>query len=99
MKTTKSKDNLNFFCPPPRTLNNYLNFLLMTSHHDCQSTTYVKPKRIPGVQSGNGILHDKYNIHGIAHACTNKKDDTSMQRQLYIDNAHTALNIFCTQLA
>ena len=65
----------------------------MTSHLDSQTTTDVKPEMIPGVQTGNGIPHDKYNIRGIAHARTNRKDDIFMQRRLYIDEAHTALNI------
>ena len=43
--------------------------------------------------------HDKYDVRGIAHARTDKKDDIFMQKQLYIDDAHTVLNIFCTQLA
>ena len=38
--------------------------------------------------------HDKYNIRGIAHAHTNRKDEIFMQRQLHIDKAHTALDIF-----
>ena len=66
----------------------------MTSHLDNHTTTDVKPEMIPGVQSGNGIPRDKYNIHGIAHARTNRKDDTFMQRQLYIDTAHTVLDMF-----
>ena len=61
---------------------------------------------LTGVQTGNGTPHDKYNIHGIAHARTNRKDDIFMQnftyiiyngvgaRDLYIDEAHTALDIF-----
>ena len=55
---------------------------------------------------GNGITHDNYNIPGIAHARTNSKDNIFMQRRLvqiyigvgardlYIDKAHTALDIF-----
>ena len=39
----------------------------MTSHLDSHTTTDVKPEMIPGVQTGNGIPHDKYNIHGIAN--------------------------------
>ena len=35
-----------------------------------------------GVQTGNGTSHDKYNIRGIAHPRTNRKDDTFMQRRL-----------------
>ena len=65
----------------------------MTSHLDSQTTTDVKPEMIPGVQTGNRIPHDKYNIRGIAHARTNRKDNIFMQRRLYIDEAHTALNI------
>ena len=56
-------------------------------------TTDVKPDILLGVQTGNGIPHDRYNIRGIAHAHTNKKDDIFMQRRLYIDEAHTALEI------
>ena len=66
----------------------------MTSHNDSHTTTDVKPGMIPGVQTRNGIPHDKYNRHGIAHARANSKDDIFMQRQLYIDEAHTALDIF-----
>ena len=35
-----------------------------------------------GVQTGNGTSHDKYNIRGIAHPRTNRKDDIFMQRRL-----------------
>ena len=49
---------------------------------------------ITGAQTGYGIPHDKYNICGIAHVRTNKKDDIFMKRRLYIDEAHTALDIF-----
>ena len=71
----------------------------MTSHRDSHTITDVKPEMIPGVQTRNGIPHDKYNIRGIAHVRTNRKGDIFMQRRLYIDKAHTALNIFCTKLA
>ena len=37
---------------------------------------------LSGVQTSNGTPHDKYNIRGIAHARTNRKDDIFMQRQL-----------------
>ena len=66
----------------------------MTSHRDSHTITDVKPEIIPGVQTGNGIPHDKYNIRGIVHARTNRKDDIFGQRRLYIDEAHTALDIF-----
>ena len=52
----------------------------MTSHHDSHTITGVKPEIKPGVQIGNGIPHDKYNIRGIAHAHTNRKDDIFKQR-------------------
>ena len=66
----------------------------MTSHRDSHITTDVQPEMIPGVQTGNGIPHDKYNTHGIANARTNRKDDIFMQRRLYIGKAHVALDIF-----
>ena len=71
----------------------------MTSHRDSHTITDVNREMIPGVQTGNGIPHDKYNIRGIVHVRTNRKDDIFMQRRLYIGDAHMALNIFCTQLA
>ena len=67
----------------------------MTSHRDSHTITDVKPEMIPGVQTGNGIPHDKYNIRDIADARTNKRYNIFMQRRLYIDEAHTALDIFC----
>ena len=67
----------------------------MTSPPDSHTTTDVKPEMIPGFWTGNGYPHDKYNIRGIAHAPTNRKDNIFMQRQLYIDEAHTLLDIYC----
>ena len=66
----------------------------MTSHRDSHSINDVKPEMIPGVQTGNGIPHDKYNIRGIAHVRTNRKDDIFRQRRLYIDKSHMVLDIF-----
>ena len=37
---------------------------------------------LSGVQTGNGTPHDKYNIRGIAHVRTNRKDDILMQSGL-----------------
>ena len=54
----------------------------MTSHLNSQRTTDIKPEMLSGVQNGNGTPHDKYNIRGIAHVRTNRKDDIFMQRQL-----------------
>ena len=45
-------------------------------------TTDIKPDMLSGVQTGNGIPHDRYNIRGIAHVRTNRKDDIFMQRRL-----------------
>ena len=47
----------------------------MTSHCDSHTKTDGKPEIIPGVQTGNGIPHDKYNISGIANTPTNQKDE------------------------
>ena len=55
---------------------------LMTSHLNSHRTTDIKSEMLSGVQTGNGTPHDKYNIRGIAHARTNRKDDTFMQRRL-----------------
>ena len=55
---------------------------LMTSHLNSHRTTDIKPEMLSGVQTGNGTPHDKYNIRGIAHARTNRKDDIFMQRRL-----------------
>ena len=66
----------------------------MTSHLNSHRTTDIRPEMLSGVQTGNGTLqHDKYNIRGIAHARTNRKDDTFMQRRLYIDKAHAEQDI------
>ena len=54
----------------------------------------MKPEVLSGVRTGNSTPHDRYNVHGIAHARINSKDDIFMQRRLLIDKAHTALDIF-----
>ena len=54
----------------------------MTSHLNSHRTTDIKPEMLSGVQTGNGTPHDKYNIRGIAHARTNRKDNIFMQRRL-----------------
>ena len=51
----------------------------MTSHLDSHTTNGVKLEMLSGVQTGNGILHAKYDI---AHARTNRDDDIFIQRQL-----------------
>ena len=81
----------------------------MTSHLNSHRTTDIKPEMLSGVQTGNGTPHDKYNMRGIAHARTNRKDDIFMQRRLvqnltfilevgeetlFIDKAHMALGKF-----
>ena len=62
----------------------------MTSHLDSHKTTDIKTETLSGVKTGNGTLHGKYSIRGIAHARTNRKDDIFMRRRL----VHTALDIF-----
>ena len=42
----------------------------------------LPPEMLSGVQTWNWTPHDKYNICGIAHARTNRKDDIFMQRRL-----------------
>ena len=54
----------------------------MTSHLNSHRTTDIKPEMLSGVQTGNESPHDKYNIRGIAHGRTNRKDDIFMQRRL-----------------
>ena len=66
----------------------------MTSHLDSHTLTDVNPEMIPGVLTRNGIPHDKYNVRDIALAHTNRKDDIFIQRRLYIEEAHMALDIF-----
>ena len=80
MKTT-SKIGLRpkLFCPP-HPLKTLPEVFLMTSHLDSHTTTDVKLDMLLGVQSGNGIRHDRYNILGIAHVCSNRKDEIFMQR-------------------
>ena len=58
---------------------------MMTSHLHSHRTTDIKPEMLSGVQNGNGSPDDKYNIRGIAHVRTNRKDDIFMQRRLEQD--------------
>ena len=60
---------------PPLSLKESPDIFLMTPHLDSHATTDVKPEMIWVVQTGNGIPCDKYNIRGIAHAHTNRKDN------------------------
>ena len=77
MKTTSKKK----FDPPALTRILPAHFF-MPSHLDSHRTTDIKPEMLSGVQTGNGTPHDKYNTCGIAHVCTNRKDDILMQRRL-----------------
>ena len=54
----------------------------MTSHLDSHGTTDVILDMLSGVQTGNGIQHDKYNLHGIVHVHVYRKEDIFMRRQL-----------------
>ena len=66
--------------PPP--LKKLPEIFLMTSHLDSHTTTDVKPDMLSGVQTGNGIPHDRCNIRSIAHVHTIGKDNILMQRRL-----------------
>ena len=81
MKTTskmKKEDNRKKQIDPPEY---YLKFFSMTFHLDSHGTTDIKPEMLSGVRTGNSTPHDKYDIRGIAHAQTNRKDNIFMQRQ------------------
>ena len=73
MKATWKMKNLaflpKFFAPPSRYLKFFDDFSPWQPYDNW-------------CQTGNGIPHDIYNICGIAHACTNRKDDIFMQRRL-----------------
>ena len=58
-----------------------LPYFLKTSHLDSHTTNDVKPEMLSGVQTGNRIPHDRYNVRGIAHARSYKKDNIFMQRR------------------
>ena len=66
----------------------------MTSHLNSHRTTDIKPEMLSGVKTRNGTPEDEYDICGIAHVHTNRKDDIFRQRRLYIDKSHTVLDIF-----
>ena len=78
----KEEDLKKIICPPPPLRRISPEIFLMTSHLNSHRTTDIKPEMLSGVQTGNGTPHDKYNIRGIAHARTNRKDDIFMQRRL-----------------
>ena len=94
MKVTKKTKMTSINNSPPHLRENYLKFFLMTFHLNNHRTAEIKPEMLSGVQTRNGTPHDKYDIRGIAHVRTNRKDDIFMQRRLYIDEAHTVLDIF-----
>ena len=54
----------------------------MTSNLSSHRTTDIKQEMLSGVQTGSGTPHGRYNIRGIAHVRTNRKDDIFIQRQL-----------------
>ena len=58
----------------------------MTSYLDSHTTTDVKLEMLSSLQPGNGIPHDKYEICGLAHACTYRKDNhaKTISAKLYI---------------
>ena len=61
----------------------------MTSHLNSHGTNDIKPEMLSGVQTGNGIPHDKYNIRGIARVHKQKRrhfnaKTTSAKLYIYI---------------
>merc|ERR1711954_614159 len=81
----------------------------MTSYLNSRGTTDIKPEMLSSVQTGNGTPHDKYNIRIIcpcAHKQKRRHFHAKMtsaklyiyigvgSRDLFIDEAHTALGIF-----
>ena len=52
-------------------------------------------KTTKNMRTTSKIPQDKYDVRGIAYACTDRKDHLFMQR-LYINGAHTELDIFPT---
>ena len=47
----------------------------MNSHFDRHGTTDIKPEMLSGIQTGNKIQHDEYDIRGIAHVHAYRKWD------------------------
>ena len=74
--TSKWLSPQNYFAPLH--LKKLPEILLMTFHLDCHTKTNGKPDMLSGVQTRNGISHDRYNIRGIAHGHSNRKDDIFM---------------------
>ena len=68
------------FCPPSYYDITWI--FLTTSHLDSHTKNDVKPEMLSGVQTGNRIPHDRYDVRGIAHARSYIKDDIFMQRRL-----------------
>ena len=54
---------------------------LKTSHLDSRTSNDVKPQMLSGVQTGNIIPHDEYNVPDIAHVGTYIKDGIFMTEQ------------------
>ena len=65
----------------------------MTSNHDSHTTTDAKPDMLSGVQTGNGIPHDKYNICGIAHAPKQKRRHFHTKATVSRQSTHSAGHI------
>ena len=55
---------------------------LKASHLDSHTTNNVKPEMLSGVQTGNRIPYDEYNVRGIAHARAYRKYNIFIQRRL-----------------
>ena len=54
---------------------------MKTSYLDNHTTNDVKPEMLSGVETGNRIPHDEYNVRGIPHVRAYIKDDIFMTEQ------------------
>ena len=61
-----TEDNLSIKCK----FLYYLKKMTMTIHLDCYARTDCKPEVLSGVETGNRIPHDEWNLRGIAHVYT-----------------------------
>ena len=77
----KNEDDLKN-CPPPHLKEYYLNFFLWHLTSTAMVQLDTKPEMFSGFLAGNGIQHDEYDLRGIVHVHTYRKDNIVMQRRL-----------------
>ena len=59
--------------------------MTMTIHLDCYATTDCKPEVLSGVETGNRIPHDEWNLRGIAHVYTYTEKTTFLCKDDYME--------------